>query len=108
MSGKHFDAEEKIELINDEDLDLVVGGAATTYFSAPYANSRGDMCVSTLTVSGKVSYDPGSRQLTGRGIDGDGMFTTLTVPASKLDAFKERLQQRGNSIVDVGFAGPLL
>lgn len=108
MTEKFIGPDAKIEAMSDEELNLVAGGAGTTYFSQPYAGSDGMMVVSSVTVSGTHSYDPATRQIGGVLSEGSGSHSKMILPAGKFDAYKDRLAGRGNAIICLDIAGPLL
>lgn len=108
MTEKFIGPDAKIEMMSDEELDMVAGGAATTYFSQPYAGRDGSMVVSTVTVSGKMKYDPSQGSFSGFLAEGGGSCSSLTVPLDKFDAYKDRIIKRGNTVVGLGIAGSLL
>lgn len=108
MTEKFIGPDAKIEAMSDEELDLVAGGAGTTYLSQPYAGADGTMLVSSVTVSGNHTYDPSTRTLGISSLVGSGSHSTLTLKASMLDSYKDRLTKRGNTLVMLDVAGPLI
>lgn len=108
MTEKFIGIDEKIEIMSDEELDLVAGGAATTYISQPYANTAGVMCVSVLTVSGKYFYDAANQMIGSSAFEGEGRCSQVMVPLNRLDSYRSTLAGRGNNIVEVNLAGPLV
>lgn len=108
MAEKVIGTDKKIEIMSDKELDLVAGGGATTYISQPYANSAGAMCVSVLTVSGKYFYDAANQRIGVSTLDGAGSTSQMTLSVSKLDSYKNVLGNRGNKLVEVNIAGPLI
>lgn len=108
MTEKFIAPDAKIEMMSDEELDLVAGGSATTYFSQPYASKTGAMVVSAVTVSGKMTYDPSQGSFSGFLAEGVGSFSNMTVSLDKLDAYKDRLSKRGNTLISLDIAGSLI
>ncbi|WP_293661205.1 hypothetical protein [uncultured Phascolarctobacterium sp.] len=108
MTEKFIAPDAKIEMMSDEELDLVAGGSATMYYSQPYVNDQGTLMVSTVTVSGKMTYDPLSRSVQGIMDQGSGFSGALPVPYAKFSAYKERVAKRGTTLVGLDISGPLV
>lgn len=106
MAEKFIEQDSKIFELTDEELGAISGGAATTYYSQPYQSSTGVMVVNTVTVSGGHTFDPATGTFSG--LSSSGTHGSMVIAASKLDSYLERVTGRGNSVIALDIAGPLV
>lgn len=100
MEEKIFD-DEKLEILSDEELDVVVGGAATIYYSKPFVNNLGKEVVQVVTVGEGGTFDAATGKF--RGYRG-----CVSVSASRIDEYIDRQKGRGMNAVGLNIAGPLV
>lgn len=92
---------DQLEILSDEELDTITGGAATVYYSKPYVNNLGKEVVQVVTVGDGGSYNAGAGTFS-------GFRSSMSVPAGRIGEYLERQQGRGHNLVGLDIAGPLV
>lgn len=94
-----------VQMLSDEELDNVSGGARTVYMSNPFINDRGQSVVSIVTVSGDKTYDPVTGAI-GGGLN--GAVSRKFMEADRAKGYTDRASGRGDMVFYVDLAQPLL